>query len=369
MQRHFRILDVELSLCGPHEILRPVFFAYRRFETDAPQSTNVVRLVLDSPDERVLHVNERAVPLVRGWDITLQVYQQFLIAMMDGIRSHAILHAAALATRQGQAIVLAAPSGHGKSSLTLELARRGLSFLSDDFAPLELATSLVTPFPRAVSVRPRNTAPIPEPFRRTALDPAAVRLFGKSLLDIGQILGEQSLASGPVPLRHVILLGPSAGADQRLPATFLHVASRVDHALELEQLWSSIAGVEVIEREEEPELRFWTLRLNHEHYPTGALSKILDSDRILFCEKYWYDRPSFTEPPRAARIARRVAAEYLGRELLNRRGSSCFLAAYGGKVTQLFLHLAGALHHVDCWKVRVGGCEQTADLIQRLTES
>jgi hypothetical protein len=194
-----------------------------------------------------------------------------------------------------------------------------------------------------------------------------VRLFGKALLHVGEILGEQSLAQGALPLRHVFLLAPAPSTDGSLPATLLNIASRTLHAAELDREWDRIPGVEVLERDEKPELCFWALRLHHEEYPTQALAKILDSDRILFCEKHWEGKPSFREPPAATPVSRRIAAEHLGRELLNRRGSSHFLAAHGGSLAGLFVQLAAALRDASCHRVQVGGCEQTADLIERLT--
>ena len=68
----------------------------------------------------------------------------------------------------------------------------------------------------------------------------------------------------------------------------------------------------------------------------------------------------------AVPVARREAAERLAREVLNRRSGGRLLARYGGSLARVFVDLAGALGQARCWRIRVGGCAETADLVQRL---
>ncbi|HEY2570413.1 MAG TPA: hypothetical protein VGI27_03025 [Solirubrobacteraceae bacterium] len=70
------------------------------------------------------------------------VWQRLLIAqvlpfaaLLQGLE---VLHASAVATAPG-AVVLSGPSGAGKTTLALELCRRGARFLADDVLALELA--------------------------------------------------------------------------------------------------------------------------------------------------------------------------------------------------------------------------------------
>ena len=85
-------------------------------------------------------------------------WQGFLIgqmlpaaAVLHGLE---VLHASAVAMA-GHAVVITAPSGAGKSSLAVNLVRRGESFLADDVVALEPAGEqlLVHPGPALVSVR------------------------------------------------------------------------------------------------------------------------------------------------------------------------------------------------------------------------
>ena len=67
-------------------------------------------------------------------------------------------------------------------------------------------------------------------------------------------------------------------------------------------------------------------------------------------------------------IKRREAAEFLARELLNRRESGRLLHRYGDSLTAFFLDLAGALREAACWKLAPGRYVETADLVQRLVD-
>jgi hypothetical protein len=57
------------------------------------------------------------------------------------------MHAGAVYGENG-ALILAAPSGQGKSTLTTHLTERGWLFLSDDVAPLRMTSNTVIPFPQ-----------------------------------------------------------------------------------------------------------------------------------------------------------------------------------------------------------------------------
>ena len=68
------------------------------------------------------------------------------------------IHAAAIA-RGSQVIVLTAPSGTGKSTFVLSLIDKGLDYLSDELAPVDLATLAVEPYPHALCLKSPPPAP------------------------------------------------------------------------------------------------------------------------------------------------------------------------------------------------------------------
>lgn len=120
-----------------------------------------------------------------------QRFARVFEALLDRVSGFAVLHAGAVA-HAGRAWLLAGPSGAGKTTLSLALLERGFPLLSDDFAPLELATGLVHPFPKSLGVREgpgfETAARLAERHGRAALrasdwEPAPLPLGGVLLFD------------------------------------------------------------------------------------------------------------------------------------------------------------------------------------------
>lgn len=63
-----------------------------------------------------------------------------------------LVHAAGL-VRDDQVVMLAAPSTHGKTTLTLALLARGWRFMSDEIVPISQDDWRAAPFPRALHIR------------------------------------------------------------------------------------------------------------------------------------------------------------------------------------------------------------------------
>jgi hypothetical protein len=77
------------------------------------------------------------------------------------------LHAGAIA-HHGKVIICVAPSGSGKSTAVWALLHHGFGYLSDELAPIDLATLTVQPYPHALCLKREPPAPY-------ALPPATLR--------------------------------------------------------------------------------------------------------------------------------------------------------------------------------------------------
>ncbi|MCU0231116.1 MAG: hypothetical protein MUC67_07025 [Acidobacteria bacterium] len=359
----FRILDTNVELDGPDDLVGPVSFAYRRFLAES-HSVAAARSPQSTPA-----INGRPVPLVPGADPLTQVYQEFLATIQREIRGYALLHGASLVGPDGRATLISAPGGHGKTTLTLALASRGWGVLSDDYSPLELRTGLVHPYPRTAAVALHGDAPLPEAFRRLADRPDRPRLFGKSLIDFGEALGEKVVVKDPRPLGRVVLIAADLDRADPLgspPPERMTIGAPLGEAERFEARLVEVPGVRVVGRVEGPHLASWALDVDYGLGTAAALSEVLDDPAVRFIERDRGQRPDFSRAPEARSIRRHEAALLLGRELLNRRGGDRALAGRPGGLVGLIFDLAGGLANASCWLLRPGPLDQTVDLIAGL---
>ena len=299
MDRSFRVLDADVSLSGPEPVVGPIAAAYARFATPPHSAESGSRIEFVPGPGGAIRIEDRSEPVIDTAEPVLQLYRAFLTTVFARIGHHALLHAAAVERTGTGAILIAAPAGHGKSSLTMELIRRGFRFLSDDYAPVDLTTGTVSPYPRTVGVISGGSAPIPDEVRRIVDDPATPKLFGKSLVDPGRAFGEAAIATEPVPVRHVIALTSELESSGRPETTWLDVWVRAESAPRLRDAVEALNGVDVVESREGPGVHAWRLSLEHARQPTAALSPILDDEAILYTEKFWGARPGFDGAPEA----------------------------------------------------------------------
>jgi hypothetical protein len=135
-----------------------------------------------------------------------------------------LLHAGVMAAGD-HGVLLCGETGKGKTTLVLNLARRGLSFLSDEIAWIDLATRRVRAFPRALGLRDSTAARGPDGA------PVECRVTQSLSGDEKTLVHASDLTGCPVgkacAVRHVVFLEGFA------PVTSLEPMSPSDGALQM----------------------------------------------------------------------------------------------------------------------------------------
>lgn len=233
---HFRIGDVNISLKSDlEEVLEDFAVLYGGFRgRDAVGERSIHIEVSENKlsrlrgrrygifgDEKRLFTNRRrdeVLPYVE-WGINWRV-----IATRT---EYVQLHAATLAYN-GQAVVLAGPSGTGKSTLAAGLLSRGWSYLSDEFALINPDTLHVHPFPKALCIK----AGAFDLVQRLKLPLWRRRHYVKALKgQVGYVRVRdvaRQVATTPCPIRFVIFPKYTEGRD-----AFLYPISRAQAAFSL----------------------------------------------------------------------------------------------------------------------------------------
>ena len=113
-----------------------------------------------------------------------------VVKLLMAARSDLLWIHGGVAAHDGRALLLAATTGQGKSTVIAELLRCGWTYLSDEVAPIDPVTCRVFPFPVTPHMRVGHQA---------NLRPAEVQQLPKTRIAIAH----EMLGAGAVPLERI----------------------------------------------------------------------------------------------------------------------------------------------------------------------
>lgn len=276
----------------------------------------------------------------------LHGYHLLLADVFGRIDDAFAVHASAVAGRGGAALILG-PSGHGKTTLALELATRGAGFLSDDVGLISRSDGRVVPVPRTIHLRPGTRRLLsPEALRRA--ESARVAVDGERwMVDPRPWFGE---FPSDAPLGAVLVI--DAGDE----VVTLLTVSGSESALDDLALRAGV--VEVGLPDPGGSCRV-TLRS-----PDGFEDWRRDyPDAVIAAVKGAATPPDFSAPPRLREIPRFDAAVALARHALNRHPGSRLAAEFEDRATAMVVEIAALLRGARCFALTPGRFDETVELV------
>jgi hypothetical protein len=205
-------MDRCVEISSPVEIagdLRVLFPDY--FERTA-SATSSVRVEREA--DGLFAVDDGIGPLTRGLardDVAAAVMEVVVAALVRDLVSAVALHAGAVASG-GQALLIAGPSGSGKSSLVAWLVNKGFDYLSDEVVVLPEAGGGIRGFRRALVFKPGAKERV---YRFSSFEKAArIRSGANAMLSAPKSASAD--ARGPADCRLMIFPRFQAGAALRL---------------------------------------------------------------------------------------------------------------------------------------------------------
>jgi hypothetical protein len=366
-----RFFDVEAIIQSDSSKYIDLFQTmYRRFHADdamASARTTTEFVVLTQPTnpwgQPVLLSNGEVRLLQSPSLLDGFVYENILRTAIAQVQSHFLVHAGVV-SHQGQGIIVAGDAGHGKTTLILELVRRGFKFLSDEMAAIGRSDRQVYPFPRSLRIRPGT-------LERVGFSEAAVGAtvwFNKLILDIEKI--KPNSMSTHVPICHIVILrdptdthGLESDSDKRMLNVLV---DHVDDAL-LAAL-HRIEGIANIQVMIQP--GFVTLSF-HSAFPTRMLPPIEAVCRehqvlILQVSKRPDRHPAFDASARMETIPLRQGVMELVRRFQGGCRSALLQNEFAGSSTRLFMELADLVSQAQCHQLYVGSLTEMADATSAL---
>lgn len=280
--------------------------------------------------------------------------------LADNLKSHFLIHAAAVSW-DGDGLAVVGASCYGKTSLTLQLLlRNGFRFLSDDQLAINRTTYLIDPFPRGVGVRENTLALFHEldlKHLETYVDSDGQRKWFADISEISKYGVEESCR-----LKYIVFLVDSLDEmekDERQIGLTLTLDDVNDELLE--ELRSMARNGEIHCRYmgsfyavslQLAEERSAALEIDHLCKDCGV--------RLLGVREFSNAKPDFSLTPRIQPISWRVAVMELLKGLQN---------DFRRTPIPTFLELAEMLEDVECYKLSVGKLDEMGENICNLMQN
>lgn len=331
---------------------------YRRFRTNGHAKAQAIYRILIQGN--TLQIDGETIHVDSPEALLDQAYERVLDAVIARVRSHLLIHAGVVSW-QGKGLVFPAYSGHGKTTLVLELVKRGFRFLSDEIAAFERHTGRLAPFPRSLRVRPGTLALCGLP------DLPAPSWRDKRIVDIERLL-PRSLGGLCTP-NALIVLGSLSGGESALDAalrTLYLVPERITPAL-LNAL-RRIDGLQSVSPVPSKTAAVLRIQARTGAPITPVIKRTCQAHGIQLIDliKGGMPLPDFEASPHLMPISPAEAAMDLVRRFRGGQDSALLQKEHGGNAAHLFLEMAEMVSGLDCYRLSVGRLDQTADLICKL---
>jgi len=358
----FEFLDVSLVVrSDSDDFLNTLRHVYGRFRRTVPDPTLTCH-VLTRAD-----VLGRPAVVVDGQprfcddpDVLVKyAYVAIMNAVFERLRDYVVVHAGVV-SRAGRGVLLTGGPAVGKTTLTLELVRRGFTFLSDDVAPLHRATGQVVPFPKTLGVRP-GTPPLTPDLSFAGQRTIPIFSDGqKGFLDVEAVkagaLGEPCLA------RFLFALSDRLD-DEPAGDVIVMMLDRLSGRL-LEDL-AAVPGVEEVAG-----VGDWLFPAVEVAVAPGfvvdlELEAVCQAHDVLvmYLAKGRDAQPDFEAAPALAPLSSSQAALELVRKFRAGPRSALIQEIHGGDMASFFLELLEMTGRMRCYRLQVGRLGATADLI------
>ncbi|MCK5237881.1 MAG: hypothetical protein KAR06_12965, partial [Deltaproteobacteria bacterium] len=308
-------------------------------------------------------VGERVYTVAEPGDLIGFAYMKITDAALSSVSSHYLFHASTI-SYDDAGIILPAASRSGKSTLALELVKRGFNFLSDDIAAISRDDSQIYPFPKKLGMLSPTLELCPE---AGAVALGNIPMIGggnKMLLDICDIY-PGSLGSA-CPLRYIVFLSDVHGDDEFYGDTLYIVLSSVDDALigDIGKM-KGVNEVSIYSYNKHPILR---LMLSDSSPSLFQIEEVCMNHNVLLFESSdgREKQPDFDGMPELKVISKTIATRKLFKKLKGGYGYSTLRNKCNGSITKLFMELGKVIEGADCFLLTPGMLKERADLICEL---
>jgi hypothetical protein len=253
-------------------------------------------------------------------------------------------------------------SGFGKTTLTLELLRRGYGFMSDEFCPLRISDCMIEPFERCVGLR--KSSPFNkriDPRRSLCLDSG-----GKAFFDCADMFPYSP--AQPCPPGIFIEIVGEVDSDTCPPGgVALDIYMCSESSIVTDAL-RSLPGVTLSEPLMKGFYPVYRITSSDRESFMSGFNRIWqeNSNDIFGVFPYKGEIDTYDRMPKLRSVPVFEALTSIASNIVNRTPNSQLLAFHGGKTASLVMLLGVLLKNTSFYSLHPGQLAKTANIIDNL---
>jgi len=256
-----------------------------------------------------------------------------------------LVHAGAVSWKD-KGLIISAPCGFGKTTLIVELVRRGFLFLSDELAPIHRLSHLIEPFPRSIGLRTEGNK--------------------QRIVDINEIFPAK--IGKACSCNYIVFLDLSREAfvEDAQFQTIELAFDKIDN-LFLNHL-KSLPGVRKISRIEGRIFPLVRLNLKKRVHFYSELRELCQKRgvSIMYSLSGQTKKADYTAPPSYKHLSQKEGLIRLTQGIINREKSKILEQTYQGSITRMLTGIADIARDSQFYQLCPGRLEETVDILDNI---